>query len=246
MYYHRGICTVGAIDFLQKVDTNWLLAMLTKPLLLVVTSCTCEQVGWRDYQKYTIVLGREFVSSADVFHLESGGLGTTTDHWNTSTGSGGYACAAVGDDLHHIGGHCGHRSCYHNGVHKLSTSSLQWVMLSPTSPPHQKMTAGHQWRKLTVVWRHSRIRRKTCILFVVGGSGTTPSSRQPRAQYKKYLAVVWGPMNSTCSYWAQGSFTVYTHQCVIKCTLSQTHPYISSSYMYHNMYYLRNAHIARL
>ena len=133
MYYHRGICTVGAIDFLQKVDTNWLLAMLTKPLLLVVTSCTCEQVGWRDYQKYTIVLGREFVSSADVFHLESGGLGTTTDHWNTSTGSGGYACAAVGDDLHHIGGHCGHRSCYHNGVHKLSTSSLQWVMLSPTT-----------------------------------------------------------------------------------------------------------------
>ena len=109
------------------------------------------------------------VSSVDVFHLESGDWVQQLTTGTPPLVVSGYACAAVGDDLHHIAGHCGHRSCYHNGVHKLSTSSLQWVMLSPTTSedghgaPMKKAYCG------MVAFKDG----EEDILFAVGGSGTT-------------------------------------------------------------------------
>ena len=87
---------------------------------------------------------------------------------------------AVSDELHYFGGDCGHYDrCRHNGVHKLSTSSLQWVMLSPTTSedgaPMKKGCCG------MVAFKDG----EEDILFVVGGYGTTPSSRQPRARYEE-------------------------------------------------------------
>ena len=126
---------------------------------------------------------RAFVSSVDVFHLESGDWVQQLTSGTPPLGVGGYACAAVGDELHYFGGYCGHGDCYHNGVHKLSTSSLQWVMLSPTTSedraPMKKAYCG------MVAFKDG----EEDILLVVGGSGTTPSSRQPGAQYEKVTGV---------------------------------------------------------
>ena len=122
---------------------------------------------------------RAFVSSVDVFHLENGDWVQQLTSGTPPLGVYGYACAAVGDELHYFGGDCGHIDCYHNGVHKLSTSSLQWVMLSPTTSedgaPMKKAYCG------MVAFKDG----EEDILFVVGGFGTTPSSRQPGAQYEK-------------------------------------------------------------
>ena len=126
---------------------------------------------------------RAFVSSVDVFDLESGDWVQQLTSGTPPLGVAGYACAAVGDELHYFGGYCGHGDCYHNGVHKLSTSSLQWVMLSPTTsedgPPMKKAHCG------MVAFKDG----EENILFVVAGVGTTPSSHQPGAQYDKSTDV---------------------------------------------------------
>ena len=121
---------------------------------------------------------RALVSSVDVFHLENGDWVQQLTSGTPPLGVWGYACAAVGDELHYFGGYCGHDNCFHNGVHKLSTSSLQWVMLSPTTSedgaPMKKAYCG------MVAFKDG----EKDILFVVGGNGTTPSSSQPGAQYE--------------------------------------------------------------
>ena len=124
---------------------------------------------------------RAVVSSVDVFHLESGDWVQQLTSGTPPLGVGGYACAAVGDELHYFGGHDGYY--FHNGVHKLSTSSLQWVMLSPTTSedgaPMKKYDSG------MVAFKDG----EEDILFVVGGYGTSPSSHQPGAQYAKVTDV---------------------------------------------------------
>ena len=128
---------------------------------------------------------RAVVSSVDVFHLESGDWVQQLTSGTPPLGVAGYACAAVSDKLHYFGGYCVHGHCYHNGVHKLSTSSLQWVTLSPTTSedgaPMKKAYCG------MVAFKDG----EEDILFVVGGLGTTPSSRQPGAQYEKISDVIF-------------------------------------------------------
>ena len=126
---------------------------------------------------------RAVVSSVDVFHLESGDWVQQLTSGTPPLGVIGYACAAVGDELHYFGGYCGHGDCYHNGVLKLSTSSLQWVMFSATTSKD-----GAPMKKANcdmVAFKDG----EEAILFVVGGYGTTPSSRQPGAQYEKVTDV---------------------------------------------------------
>ena len=77
-------------------------------------------------------------------------------------------------------GDCYHGTCYHNSIHSLSTSSLHWVELSPTTseggpaPMRKSPTGG------TVAFKDG----EEDILYVVAGIGPTPSYRQPGAQYE--------------------------------------------------------------
>ena len=80
--------------------------------------------------------------------------------------------------IHFFGGHCNHGDCFHNSIHSLSTSSLHWVELSPTTSeggaPMRKGCCG------TVAFKD----REEDILYIVAGYGPTPSYHQPGAQYK--------------------------------------------------------------
>ena len=83
------------------------------------------------------------------------------------------------DELHYFGGECGHSVCYHNSVHTLSTSTLQWRMLAPSTTeggaPMQKQTCG------MVHFTDG----EEDLLYVVGGYGhAAPSSPQHGAQYQ--------------------------------------------------------------
>ena len=120
---------------------------------------------------------RRFISCVEVFNCESG-------HWIRQPTSGapplgvcGYGCTAVGDTLHFFGGWCNHGDCHHNDIHSLSTSSLHWVELSPTSSegvaPMRKSNCD------MVAFKDG----EGDILYVVAGWGPTPLYRQPGAQY---------------------------------------------------------------
>ena len=129
---------------------------------------------------------REFLSSVDVFQSDCGDWIRRETSGTPPLGVRGYCCAAVGDSLYYFGGYCGHDKCYHNSVHKLSTSrSLQWTMLSPSTSesgaPMRKVNSG------MVAFRDG----EEDILCVVAGIGPTPTHRQPGAQYKTDNVSTW-------------------------------------------------------
>ena len=128
---------------------------------------------------------REFLSSVDVFQSDCGDWIRRETSGTPPLGVIGYCCAAVGDSLYYFGGYCGHDKCYHNSVHKLSTLSLQWMMLSPSTSesgaPMRKMNCG------MVAFRDG----EEDILCVVAGYGLTPSHRQLGAQYKTAYGSTW-------------------------------------------------------
>ena len=117
-----------------------------------------------------------FLSSVEVFSLNTGCWEQRATHGTPPLGISSYSCVAVGNDLHYFGGKCSHRGCYHNSVHTLNTSTLQWRMLAPTTSgdgaPMSKSCCGVADQEEN-------------FLFAVGGHGSTPSSHQQGAQYQK-------------------------------------------------------------
>ena len=121
---------------------------------------------------------RQFFSSVEVFDVN-------TSYWEQCTTSGtpplgvrGFACVAVRNDLHYFGGYCGHRGCYHNSVHTLITSTLQWRMLAPSTTED-----GAPMKKRWCGMVHFTDGEED-LLYVVGGVGhAVPPSRQHGAQY---------------------------------------------------------------
>ena len=122
---------------------------------------------------------RAFLSRMEIFHLQRGIWEQKTTSGTPPLGCMSYACIAVGSDLHYFGGWCAHDVCYHNSVHKLSTSSLQWNLLGPTTTEGRgPMRKGHCGM---VAFRDE----EEDFLFVVGGMGPSPSSCQPGAEYEE-------------------------------------------------------------
>ena len=122
---------------------------------------------------------RQFFSCVDVFQSDCGDWIQQVTSGTPPLGVSRYCCAAVGDSLYYFGGSCGHHNCYHNSVHKLSTLSFQWMMLSPSTSesheaPMRKIDSG------MVAFRDG----EEDILCVVAGRGHTPSFHQPGAQYE--------------------------------------------------------------
>ena len=93
-----------------------------------------------------------------------------------------YSCVAVKSDLYYFGGGCGHEGCYHNSVHILSTSTLQWRMLAPTTSEN-----GAPMKKHGCGMVHFTDEEED-LLFVVGGAGPIelegPYFNQPGAEYQ--------------------------------------------------------------
>ena len=121
---------------------------------------------------------RQFLSSVEVFDVNTGCWEQRTTRGTPPLGVWGYSCVAVRNELHYFGGYCGHSSyCYHNSVHTLSTSTLQWRMLAPSTreggAPMQKNRCG------MVHFTDG----EEDLLYVVGGWGPAPSSPQHGAQY---------------------------------------------------------------
>ena len=123
---------------------------------------------------------RQFYSSVEVFDVNTGCWEQRTTRGTPPLGVVGYSCAAVRNELHYFGGRCGHGGgCYHNRVHILSTSTLQWRMLVPSTTE-----GGAPMQKYHCGMLHFTDEEED-LLYVVGGYGhAAPSSPQHGAQYQ--------------------------------------------------------------
>ena len=126
---------------------------------------------------------RQLVSCVEVFHSERGDWTCQPTSGAPPLGVCGYGCTAVDDVLHFFGGYCNHDNCYHNSIYSLSTSSLHWVELSPTTSesgtPMKKCDSG------MLVFKEGEEE----ILYIAAGFGPTPLYRQPGAQYEAVTGV---------------------------------------------------------
>ena len=124
---------------------------------------------------------RAFLSNVEVFSVSTGRWEQRATSGTPPLGVQGYSCVAVGHELLYFGGWCGHDHCYHNSIHSLSTASLEWKMLAPTTSDGEV-----PMRKWCCGMVHFKDEEED-LLYVVGGFGhTAPSSPQPGAQYSKY------------------------------------------------------------
>ena len=129
-------------------------------------------------QVHDSAVKKEFLSSVDVFDSDCGDWIRRETSGEPPQGAKAYCCAAVGDSLYYFGGYCGHDDCYHNSVHKLSTSSLQWMVLSPSTSE-----SGAPMRKCDSGMVAFRDGEEDILCVVAGISLSAPSHRQPGAQY---------------------------------------------------------------
>ena len=127
-----------------------------------------------------------FLSRVETFNLQQGRWEQHVTRGFPPLAVDGYACVAVGSDLHYFAGWCGHDDCYHNSVYKLGTSSFQWTTLAPTTTepgpgPMRKFHCG------MVAFRDE----EEDMLFAVGGmgNGLPALSQQSGAQYDRVNAV---------------------------------------------------------
>ena len=124
---------------------------------------------------------RQYSSSVEVFDVNTGCWEQRTTSGTPPLGVEGYSCVAVRNELHYFGGYCGHDHSYHNSVHSLSTSTLQWKMLAPSTTE-----SGAPMKKRWCGMVHFTDGEED-LLYVVGGLGhAVPSSPQHGAQYQPY------------------------------------------------------------
>ena len=121
----------------------------------------------------------QFYSSVEVFNVKTGCWEQRTTSGTPPLGVEGYSCVAVRNELYYFGGWCGHGGCYHNSVHTLNTSTLEWRMLAPSTTE-----GGAPMQKTSCGMVHFTDGEED-HLYVVGGYGhATPSSPQHGAQYQ--------------------------------------------------------------
>ena len=125
---------------------------------------------------------RRFISCVEVFHCETGDWICQPTNGAPPLAVRAYGCTAVGDTLHFFGGDCYHDKCFHNSIHSLSTSSLHWMELSPTTCTSEGGAPMRKGYCGTVAFKDG----EEDILYVVAGYGYTPSYRQPGAQYETF------------------------------------------------------------
>ena len=134
----------------------------------------------------------EIASFLDVLEIKNWKWKQLATTGNPPPGLFSYACTAVGSDFYYFGGNCGHPNCFHNALHKLDATSLDWSELPAGSlreAPMKKEECG----MVCLRWRDHE------VLMVVGGFGLLPSAQQPGSRYTKF-ALSRGPTNEIHLY----------------------------------------------
>lgn len=123
----------------------------------------------------------------EVFDVNTGRWGQRATRGTPPQGVCGYSCVAVGSELHYFGGGPGHAGLYHNSVHTLSTTAMQWRVLIPSSSQY-----GAPMRKSHSGMVHFIDEGGKHFLYVLGGYGpSAPSIPQHGSEYEKHSYGVY-------------------------------------------------------
>ena len=118
---------------------------------------------------------RKLLSTIDRLEFRTG-------HWSSHVtrgtspplGAMGYFCTTRNTDIFFFGGHCGVEMCFHNDVNSFNSLTYEWSNIIPTSDAVMKRSGG------SMVCMESM---GTEYLFMIGGSGSTPTTYQSQYQY---------------------------------------------------------------
>ena len=116
------------------------------------------------------------ISVIEVFHLQSGRWEQQPTNGIPPPGVRGYASTVIGKRIFYFGGYCNNHKRRHNSIHSLTTDSLTWNELFPTTPDRGPMMKSY-CGMINLSFNEED------YLLVFGGTGTYPTNGQPGVQY---------------------------------------------------------------
>ena len=119
-------------------------------------------------------LDKSMTSSMDVYHLPTGAWEGRPTNGNPPLRASGYSSIAIGKNIYFFGGL--NAGGFHNSLHCFNVDTFHWRELSPSSDrgPMMKYFCG-------MVSAHFD---GEDYLFIIGGKGSSSTTKQPNAQYK--------------------------------------------------------------
>ncbi|XP_019856833.1 PREDICTED: uncharacterized protein LOC109585276 isoform X2 [Amphimedon queenslandica] len=118
---------------------------------------------------------RKLLSTIDRLEFRTGRWSShVTRGTSPPLGAVGYFCTTRNNDIFFFGGYCGHDICYYNDVNSFNSLTYEWSNIIPTSDAVMKRAAGG------MVCMESM---GTEYLFMIGGTGSTPTTYQSQYQY---------------------------------------------------------------
>ena len=122
---------------------------------------------------------RKFLSTIDRLEFRTGRWSShVTRGASPPLGAMGYFCTTRNTDIFFFGGYCGHDMCYHNDVNSFNSLTYEWSNIIPTSDAVMKRSGGG------MVCMESM---GTEYLFMIGGTGSTPTTYQSQYQYNQMV-----------------------------------------------------------
>ena len=118
---------------------------------------------------------RKFLSTIDRLEFRTGRWSShVTRGTSPPLGAIAYFCTTRNTDIFFFGGKCGDDLCYHNDVNSFNSLTYEWSNIIPTSDAVMKRGFGR------MICMESM---GTEYLFMIGGTGSTPTTYQSQYQY---------------------------------------------------------------
>ena len=130
---------------------------------------------------------RKITSTVDIFELETFKWERKSTTSNPPAGVIDYACTSIKDSVLYFGGSCKPLDCFHNNLYELNTLTLSWnEIISTTTDNIPMRIRGCGMISFNMIGEDH--------LFLSGGVGLTPLTKQTHAQY------IPSPANPHLSY----------------------------------------------
>ena len=156
----------------------FLTPMLTLLLLLIDSSNRMMVLHYpkQSYEYQPMHLYMEYFVSCNTFMSPMYRWEQLHTTGTPPLGGCGYASCHFGGDIFYFAGYCGHERCYHNSLYCLSTETLVWKELFPTSK-----TSGPMRKVGTALLPFDGQ-----LLAVAGRGSETPTNPSPMAKYSNW------------------------------------------------------------
>ena len=117
---------------------------------------------------------KQLVSSVETFSFSTGQWSSQLTRGTPPQGVVAYSSTSSHSNIYYYGGWCGHDHCYYNSLNVLNTLNMHWTLLQPNNDSMMKKAFGGM---MSLDFDEAK------YLFIVGGTGSTPTVYHPQFQY---------------------------------------------------------------